>query len=260
MTTIVLCNMKGGTAKTTTSVALANGLHDQGKRVLLADMDPQMNSAFMSGVNIMEAPATLFDVFKGDAKTDEAILPLRLGFDLAMCGLQGTAADMTFTGLGRERILLEALEPVRKKYDYVICDTSPSLSLLTTAAMTAADHMIIPLTADPLAVQGAMQLNAYTQNVRRYCNPNLNALGLLVTMYNGRSTLTKSMEDAIQAAAEQMGTTVFNTRIRRAQALQDATATQEDIYTAAAKATATQDYKAFVSEVLERIEGNGGEK
>ena len=257
MKVICISNMKGGTGRSTTSVALANGLHDQGKRVLLTDMDPQMNAAFMSGVNIMGTQSTLFDVFRGEADMDEAISHLRFGFDLAMCGLQGTAADVTFTGLGRERILLEALETVRDDYDYVICDTSPSLSLLTTAALTAADYMIIPLTADPLAVQGAVQLDAYTKNVRRYCNPNLRVLGVVITMYNGRSTLTKSMEDAIQAAAAQMKTTVFDTRIRRAQALQDATATQQDPFTAAARSTATQDYRLFVSEVMERMEGNG---
>ena len=255
MKVLTLSNMKGGTAKTTTSVALANGLHDHGRRVLLIDADPQTNAGFVSGLNVLETETTLFDVFRGKANIEDAIQPLRFGYDIAICGLKATAADVSITRLGREQILVEALKPIQDDYDFVIIDTSPSLGILTTAAATAADYMIIPLTADPLAIQGATQLDAYTRNIRKYTNPDLKILGLLLTLYNGRSTLTKSLEGAIQATAARMGTTVFDSRIRRAQALQDATATQEDIYTAAARSTATEDYRKFVIEVLERIEG-----
>ena len=255
MKTIVLSNMKGGVGKSVSAVGLASGLHNQGKRVLLCDMDPQSNAAFMAGINVLDTETTLFDVFKGDADIEDAIQPVKLAFDVAMCGLQATAADLVFNQMGRERILSEALKPVRNIYDFVICDTSPSLSLLTTASATAADYLIAPLTADPLAIQGAEQLDGFTRNVRKYCNPDLQIMGLLLTMYNGRSTLTRSIEGIIQQTATKMGTTVFNTRIRRAQALQDAVVTQQDFYTAAARSTATADYMEFVTEVLNRIEG-----
>lgn len=257
MKVICISNMKGGVGKTVTAVALARGLHDQGRRVLLCDLDPQCNASFVSGLNVLETETTLFDVFKGEANTTDAIQPLEIGFDIAMCGLKATAADMTFTQLGRERILAEALKPIQDDYDCVICDTSPSLSLLTTAAATAADYLLIPTTADSLSIQGASQLDAYTRSIRKYCNPRLQVLGILVTMYNNRSVLSKSLEGAIQDLSASMETTVFDTRIRRAQALQDAASTQQDLYTTAAKATAIQDYKQLIMEVLNKIEEKG---
>lgn len=259
MKVITLSNMKGGVAKSITSVALANGLHDKGYRVLLCDMDPQSNAAFMSGLDVLEVDLTLFDIFKdsfgGEADIKEAILPVRFGFDVAISGLKATAADMAFAQqMGRELVLKEVLKPIQDNYDFVICDTSPNLGILTTAAAVAADFMIVPMTADPFALSGATQLDAYMRNIRKYYNPDLRVLGILLTMYNNRSTLAKSLEAVIQSTAADMDTEVFNTRIRRAQALQDAASVQQDMYATAAKAKATQDYKEFVAEVLQRIE------
>lgn len=253
MITIVLSNQKGGVAKSTTAATLANGLFNRGKRVLMIDEDPQSNLSYMSGVNLLKVQNTLYDVFSGEITLQDAIQPLKIGLDIVTGGLQLTAADSQFTQTGREYMLREALEAVQDSYDYCVIDTSPNLGILTTNALTAADYIVIPMTADALALQGMMQLNGFITNVRKYCNQNLQIAGILLTMYNDRARLSRALEDQINATAEAMGTKVFNARIRRTQAVSDAIAVQADIYEQAPNATATEDYSAFTDEFIQTI-------
>ena len=256
MITICFSIQKGGTAKTTSAGATATGLHARGKRVLMVDLDPQSNLSYASGIDLLNLPSTLFDVFSGAAAIQEAIQPVKVpGLDIVTGGLQLAAADSQFTQLGRERMLLEALEDVQDYYDYCIIDTGPALGVLAMNAMTAADYVVIPLTADALALQGVTQLADFIGNVRRYCNSDLQIAGILITIYNKRTRLSQALEDSIDKAAEEMGSKVFSSRIRRSQAIQDAIAVRTDIYEQAPKATATADYSAFIDELLETIEG-----
>lgn len=253
MITIALSNQKGGVGKSTTAAALANGLYNRGKRVLMVDMDPQSNLSFMSGVNLLEVRTTLYSVFSGNSTIQDAIQPVKMGLDIVTGGLQLTAADSTFTQTGREYMLQEALEAIQDAYDYCVIDTSPNLGVLTTNAMTAADYLVIPMTADALALQGMMQLNGFISGVRKYCNPKLQVAGILLTMHNDRTRLSRALEDQINVTAEGMDTKVFNARIRRTQAVSDAIAMRTDIYEQAPTATATEDYSAFTDEFIQTI-------
>lgn len=255
MITICFSNQKGGVGKTTTAAATAAGLYNRGKRVLMVDADPQGNLSFANGVDLLNVPNTLYDVFSGAAAITDAIQPVKIGLDIVTGGLQLTAADSQFTQMGRERMLSEALEAVQDQYDYCIVDVGPSLGILSMNAMTAADYIVIPMTADALALQGMIQLSDFIGNVRRYCNPDLQIAGILITMYNERTRLTRALRDTIDKTAEGMNTKVFKSRIRRTQAISDAIAVQADIYEQAPNATATADYSAFIDELLETIEG-----
>lgn len=255
MITIVFSNQKGGVGKSTTASATAAGLYNRGKRVLMVDADPQSNLSYMNGVDLLNLPCTLYDVFTGAGNISDAIQPVRVGMDIVTGGLQLTAADSTFTQMGRERMLSEALEAVQDQYDFCIIDTNPSLGILAMNAMTAADYIIIPMLADALSLQGMTQLNGFINNVRKYCNPDLQIAGILLTMYSDRTRLSRTLEDDIKRAAEQMDTKLFLNRIRRSQAVSDAIAVRTDIYEQAPNATATVDYNGFIDELLETING-----
>lgn len=262
MRTICISNQKGGVGKSTTATATAGGLFRRGKKVLIVDLDPQMNSSYMSGIDLLNLPATLYDVFTGQAEITQAVQPIQIGIDIVTGGLNLTSADMTFVDLGREKLLQQALDGIRGNYDYCIIDTSPNLGVLATNAMTAADSVLVPMQCDALSLQGLLQLQDFITKIKMYCNPKLSVAGILLTMYNPRTVLSRSLEEAVQMAAANMGTKIYKTRIRRAQAVSDAIAVQSDIFTEAPTATATADYTAFVDELLNDMEGedNGDEE
>lgn len=253
MTTLTLSNQKGGVAKTSTSNALAAGLYNRNYKVLAVDLDPQCNLSFSCGVDMLNTEKTLFDVFKGNAEVRETIIPLKLGFDLLPGGLTLAGADMDFTQTGREYMLSEALETVSGKYDFCIIDTPPTLGILTVNALTAADYVIVPMTADIYALQGLTQLNALIQNVRRYCNKGLKIAGILLTRYNDRQIISKTLKTNIGQAAERLSTEVFKTYIREGVAVRETQLLQSDLFTDAPKANVTQDYNNFIDELLERM-------
>lgn len=253
MKILTLSNQKGGVAKTSTSNALAAGLYNRNYKVLAVDLDPQCNLSFSCGVDMLNTEKTLFDVFKGNAEVRETIIPLKLGFDLLPGGLTLAGADMDFTQTGREYMLSEALETVSGEYDFCIIDTPPTLGILTVNALTAADYVIVPMTADIYALQGLTQLNALIQNVRRYCNKGLKIAGILLTRYNDRQIISKTLKTNIGQAAERLSTEVFKTYIREGVAVRETQLLQSDLFTDAPKANVTQDYNNFIDELLERM-------
>lgn len=253
MKILTLSNQKGGVAKTSTSNALAAGLYNRNYKVLAVDLDPQCNLSFSCGVDMLNTEKTLFDVFKGNAEVRETIIPLKLGFDLLPGGLTLAGADMDFTQTGREYMLSEALETVSGKYDFCIIDTPPTLGILTVNALTAADYVIVPMTADIYALQGLTQLNALIQNVRRYCNKGLKIAGILLTRYNDRQIISKTLKTNIGQAAERLSAEVFKTYIREGVAVRETQLLQSDLFTDAPKANVTQDYNNFIDELLERM-------
>ena len=253
MKVITLSNQKGGVAKTSTSNALSAGLYNRGYKVLAVDLDPQCNLSFSCGVDMLNTEKTLFDVFKCNVDVAETIIPLKLGFDLLPGGLTLAGADMDFTQTGREYMLSEALEEISQNYDYCIIDTPPTLGILTVNALTAANYVIVPMTADIYALQGLTQLNALIQNVRRYCNKGLKIAGILLTRYNDRQIISKTLKTNIGQAAERLSTEVFKTYIREGVAVRETQLLQSDLFTDAPKANVTQDCNNFIDELLERM-------
>ena len=143
---VTVINAKGGVGKTTTAYAMCCGLEHLGYKVLAVDLDPQCNLSFTSGA--LEAPADVYTVFTKKTPTKKAIVKSEQGYDIIAGSLNLAGADLEVTNVGKEYILQEALEEVKKDYDYIVIDTPPTLSLLTVNALTSSNKVIVPMSAD----------------------------------------------------------------------------------------------------------------
>ncbi len=250
MQTITLSNQKGGVAKTTTAHILAAGLHKRNYKILIVDLDPQCNLSYSCGIDMMKVEHTLYDVFKGNAISKQAITSVKQGFDIVSGGLTLAGADMDFTQTGREYMLREALKEVSDDYDYCIIDTPPTLGILTVNALTASQTIIIPMTADIYAIQGLSQLQGLIKNVRKYCNPDLSIAGLLLTRYSERTVISRDLKRYIEEAAQRLETKLFQSTIREAVAVRESQLIVSDIFTESPKSKVAKDYNDFIDEFL----------
>ena len=246
MRVIVVANQKGGVGKTTTSSALSGVFVQKNKKVLAIDLDPQGNLTFSLGAK--DDGYTIHDVLEGTIPIEQAIQHTR-NCDIISSNILLSGSELELTSVGREYILKEKLEPILDKYDYIILDTPPALSILTINAYTAADDLIIPMTPEILSLQGIAQLKDTIFAVKKYYNKQLNLRGILLTKYNARILLTKEVEELAGIVAEQMGTVVLNTKIAMSVAVAEAPAHQETITIYAPRIKATKDYISLVKEL-----------
>jgi chromosome partitioning protein len=206
---IALANQKGGVAKTTTTLNLGVGLHDLGARVLAVDLDPQSNLSMSQGIDVEALNVGMFHVLTGRASITEIIETREI--DIAPAGIELAGAELALSSMiGRERALERALKPVRDLYDYILLDTPPSLGLLTVNAMVAAEGILVPVQCEYLSLRGLAQLRETLGQVREHLNPRVDIVGILPTMYDGR---TIHGREAVQLLEESFGDRVFRTRI-----------------------------------------------
>lgn len=248
MNVIAVINQKGGVGKSTTALAVGAGLRKAGKSVLFVDLDPQGNLTYTlkaaegspaNALNALLQPTTAAGTIQSTEQGDAiAAIP-----ELAN-------ADAIITQTGKEYRLREALEPLRARYDYVIIDTPPALGILTINALTACTGVIIPAQADVFSVQGVKQLYGTIQAVKRYCNPNLRILGIVLTRYNARAVISRDVADLMDETAKEIGTKLYGAKIRECTALKEAQAQRMNIYDYAPKSNATADYTALTAEIL----------
>jgi chromosome partitioning protein len=192
--TLAVANQKGGVAKTTTVASLGTALAEQGRKVLLVDLDPQSCLTFSLGLDPDTVELSVHDVLLGRVGASMAIHATEDGVDLlpATIELAGTEAAL-LSRPGREFVLRTALEEVGAAYEIVILDCSPSLGVLTLNALTAADDLIIPLQCEMLSHRGVGQLLDTVADVQRILNPKLRVLGVLPTMYDGRTNHARAV-------------------------------------------------------------------
>lgn len=246
-TVISIVNRRGGVGKTITAQTVGAGLHKRGYSVLLIDLDSQSNLTFDTGAK--PTNKTSLEVILRACETEEAIQETKQG-DIIPASPALSRSDLIIEGTGKEYRLKEALEDVKAKYDYIIIDTPPALGVLTINALTASDKVIIPTQAEVHSLQGLTLLyNEAIQAVRKYTNPELEIMGIVITRYNGRAILSKTMKEQIEATAKELGTKVFDTPIRECISLKEAQALQEDVLSYAPRSNATADYKALIDEV-----------
>ena len=252
--TIVLTNQKGGVGKTTTSAALAAGLAKKEKRVLAIDLDPQGNLGFSVGLDI-ENGNTLFEALKGDVPIYDAI-QRKSGIDFIRSNILLSGVAEVVKSEKRELLLKNLLAPVERFYDYIIIDTPPAFNVLTLNGYSAADYLIIPMSAEILSLVGLTQLRETYETIRKTVNPDLKVMGILMTSFDGRRGLSWEVKEMADGVAAQLGTKVFDTVIRSSVAVAEAPAHGENIIEYAPRSNAARDYKAFVEEVLRMTEGD----
>ena len=252
--TIVLTNQKGGVGKTTTSAALAAGLAKKEKRVLAIDLDPQGNLGFSFGLDI-ENGNTLFEAFKGDVPIYDAI-QRKNGIDFIRSNILLSGAGQVMKGDRRELMLKNLIAPVEKFYDYIVIDTPPAFNILTLNGYSAADYLIIPMSAEILSLVGLTQLKETYETIRRTVNPNLKVMGILMTRFDGRRGLSWEVKEMADGVAAQLKTKVFQTVIRHSVTVAEAPAHGDNTMAYAPRSNAAKDYIDFVEEVLDITEGD----
>ncbi len=197
---IAVCNQKGGTGKTTTTVNLAAALAAVGKRVLIVDMDPQGNATSGVGINKNETKLTVYDVLTHRGSGADAVLKTNfLNLDIIPCNINLTGAEIELVGvLSRETRLKKALEAIRGNYDFIFIDSPPSLGLLTLNALVAAQSILIPIQCEFYALEGVSQLLNTINLVKDGLNADLHIEGVLMTMADFRTNLTSEVINEIK--------------------------------------------------------------
>lgn len=249
-TTIAIANQKGGVGKTTTALALATGLQQRGMRVLLVDLDPQTNATDNYKAQI-EGEGTLYDMLVHDEC--DVVQTTPVGDIIAGDPLLKDAVKQ-LEGVSAPFKLRKGLDKLKDRYDYIVLDTPPQLSVLLTNALTAADYVVIPLTTDRFGLQGLVQFKTTVDDVREYTNPKLRVAGLLINKYSTRTNLARAALDELPEFAKLLDTKVFETKIRESVRAQEAQAARRSIFDWAPSSTTAADYKHFVDEILKTLE------
>lgn len=248
MKTYAIINQKGGVAKTSTALALGEGIARKGYKVLFVDLDPQGNLSYTLKANT-QGYGALGVLQRPETAKDEIIDLFKNGSIIASTpALYG--ADTTITQTGKEYRLKEALATIEEGFDFCIIDTPPALGILTVNALTACTAAIIPAQADIYSLQGISQLKTTIETVKKYCNPDLYIAGILITRYNGRTIIRREISELLEETAIQMNTKVYTSRIRECTALVEAQTRRESIFEYAPRSNASDDYFEFVNEIL----------
>lgn len=248
---ISIINQKGGVGKTTTAVNLAAFLADKGYKTMLVDADSQGNatSGLSKGVEFEE---TLYDVLLDDVSIEEAVVKTdikKLSILPASIDLAGAEIKMVSMEK-REFLMKRKLDQVRDKYDFILIDCPPSLGLMTLNALVASQEILIPIQAEFYALEGLSQLVKTVQVVTRKLNPGLSILGILLTMFDGRTNLSLQVADEVK---KYFGNKVFRTVIPRSVKLSEAPSFGEPILTYAPKSKGAEAYKKLCREVIKRV-------
>ena len=226
--TVAIANQKGGVGKSTTAINLGAGLAFQGERILRLDLDPQGNTTSGLGIDRAAIEYSTYDVLVEDVAVEDAIEPssVRDLFVLpATIELAGAEIELV-SMFSREARLGNAIKDTVDDFDFILIDCPPSLGLLTVNGLAAADQVLIPIQCEYYALEGVSQLLRNVQLVQRNLNPQLEVEGVVLTMYDGRTTLAA---DVVAQVREHFGETTYRTVIPRTVRLSEAPSYGEPI-------------------------------
>ena len=248
---MAIINQKGGVGKSTTAINLSAALGELGKQVLLVDLDPQGNSSSGLGIEKSQVNNCIYDVLLNDVPIEEVIIPdVCEGLDLVPATINLAGAEVELVAeMARENRLKDAVGSLRGKYDYVFIDCPPSLGLLTVNALVAADKLLIPIQCEFYALEGVTKLLDSMKRVKTRLNPTLDIYGVLMTMYDGRTALSRQVVEEVRAY---FGRLVFETQIPRTVKLSEAPSFGQPITLYDPSGKGAQSYMSLAKEVIAR--------
>ena len=241
---IAIANHKGGVGKTTSTQNIGVALQQNGKKVLLVDLDPQANLSDAFGYEEVETAIY-------DALTEKAELPIisiTKNLDLVPSSLDLSVAEIELSGrTGREYILKDLLESVKKDYDYILIDCPPSLGLLTINALAASTEAYIPLDSQYFSMKGLDKLIFIINQIKKRLNKQVDITGVFLTQFDSRVVLNRNIAEMVENSFPNK---VFKTRIRKNIALVEAPIEDKDIFSYAPNSNGAKDYQALSNEIL----------
>jgi len=246
---IAVANQKGGVGKTTTSINLAAALAEQGKKVLIIDTDPQGNATSGFGVEKNELDNTVYELMLGECSIQECIIQDVIpNLDMLPTNVNLAAIEIeTIDVENKEYILKNELDWIKEKYDFILIDCPPSLSMLTVNAMSAANSVLVPIQCEYYALEGLSQLIHTINLVKSRLNEDLEMEGVVFTMYDSRTNLSA---EVVENVKQNLDEKIFDTVIPRNIRLAEAPSFGQPITTYDPKSAGSTSYIALAKEII----------
>jgi len=249
---IAITNQKGGVGKTTSALNVSAALALLGNRILLVDTDPQAHSTVSVLNDPNRHPKSLYDILMHPEEQLETIITQSTipGLDIAVSRISMAKLEPSLLGeIDGHFRLKDVLEPVRPKYNHIVIDTPPTLGLITLNSLVAATHILIPIQASYLCLEGTDDLLETIDKVKKVANPDLQILGILVTLHDKRTNISK---DVVKRIRKVFGRLVFRTVISKSVKLEESPAYKESIFTYAPHSVGAIQYQEIAEEIIKR--------
>lgn len=250
---IAVSNQKGGVGKTTTCVNLAAYIAQSGKKVLVIDTDPQGNASSSLGFFDRKDKNSLYEVLCNDKNITSSIRDCEvenLYLLPASADLAGAELELAQVVIGRERVLEEKIAEIKDKFDYIFIDCPPSLGLLTVNALAASNGVLVPIQSEFFALEGLSQMMNTIKLVKKFLNPTIEVEGVVLTLYDNRSKLSKGVTEEIEKL---FGSKVFKTKIPRNVRLAEAPSYGKPVVLYDKRCAGAKAYEALAEEFTQKI-------